>query len=142
MSEIPAIPVYFASGVERPLILDDVLEAVFESADRTGGTIRLKRIRMEEGDIVFRKPLLLAAHRDVSWTVAASDLPLRGSGATVREAMDDLASSLVETVRKIRRGSSANDPIRILFSGYIDLDRPCPDPYAHSCRTGFGLRRS
>ncbi len=75
--EIPIIPVYFAFGVERPPILDDVLETVFERADRTRETVRFGRFRMEEGHIVFRKPLRLTAHRDVSWSVTASDLPLR-----------------------------------------------------------------
>ena len=82
---------------------------------------------------MFRKPLRITARKDVFWSVSASDLPVRGSGATPREAMDDLADHLVEAVGKLRIRESEDDPMRALFSEYIDLDRPCPDPDVKLC---------
>ena len=82
---------------------------------------------------MFRKPLRITARKDVFWSVSASDLPVRGSGATPREAMDDLADHLVEAVGKLRNRESTDDPMRALFSEYIDLDRPCPDPDVKLC---------
>ncbi len=47
--------------------------------------------------------------------------------------MDDLAEHLVEAVGKIRLREPTDDPMRALFSEYIDLDRPCPDPDVKLC---------
>ena len=82
---------------------------------------------------MFTKPLRITARKDIFWSVSASDLPLRGSGATPREAMDDLAGHLVEAVGKLRIRGSGDDPMRALFSEYIDLGRPCPDPDVKLC---------
>ncbi len=83
---------------------------------------------------MFMKPLRITACKDVFWSVTASDLPVRGSGATPREAMDDLAVHLVEAVGRFRRrGGSSDDPLGVLFSEYIDPGRPCPDPDIKVC---------
>lgn len=78
-------------------------------------------------------PLRITARKDIFWSVSASDLPVRSSGATPREAMDSLAEYLVETVGKLRIRESEDNLMRALFSEHIDLDRPCPDPDVKLC---------
>ena len=83
---------------------------------------------------MFEKPLPLTAIKGVLWSVSASDLGLIGSGTTPEEAMDDLASAIEEAVDSIRdHGASVNDRMRVVISGYVDLDRPCPDPDVELC---------
>ncbi len=82
---------------------------------------------------MFVNPLRITARKDIFWSVSASDLPVRGSGATPREAMDSLAEHLVEAVGKLRIRGSEDNPMRALFSEYIDLDMPCPDPDVKLC---------
>ena len=59
---------------------------------------------------------------------------MHGSGPTPGEALDDLVSALLEVIEMIRRREvSENDPLRTLFSEFVDLNRPSPDPDAKVC---------
>lgn len=83
---------------------------------------------------MFREPLPLIASKDAAWSVSVPDLRVNGHGATPEEALDDLASAIVTAVGSIHNcRTSTDDSARALFSRYIDLDRPCPDPDVRVC---------
>ncbi len=86
---------------------------------------------------MFREPLTLMASRSEVWSVTSPDIQVSGHGASPEEALDDLVSAIVAAVGSIRnRRGSVNDPARAMFSRYIDLERPCPDPDVKRCGDG------
>ena len=129
--EIPIIPVYTVTGIGQHLeLLEDVWEYLFDRIDRTGETVSIESFRVKDGMIRLKKPLQVTAKKDACWTVSTIDLPIpvKGTGATPTEAMDDLVSTLMVVVIHHVQRYIEDDPIRIRFSEYIDLDKPCPEP--------------
>lgn len=129
--EIPAIPVYTVTGAgSRVHTLEDLWEYLFDRMDRTGESAGIESFRVKGGIIRLKKPLRVTAKKDECWSVSTIDLPIpiKGTGATPMEAMDDLVSTLMVVVIYHVQRYREDVPERILFSEYIDLDKPCPEP--------------
>lgn len=80
---------------------------------------------------MFKEPIRLTVVRDAHWTVSSPDIPVCGAGATPREAMDALASAVVNVAGLFR--SSDMDDAEAAFSRFLDQGRPCPDSEARRC---------
>lgn len=128
---IPIIPVYTVTGVgQRLKLLEDVWEYLFDRMDRAGESVSIESFRVKDGMIRLKKPLQVTAKKDACWSVSTIDLPIpiKGTGATPMDAMDDLVSTLMIIVIHHVQRYIEDDPIRIRFSEYIDLDKSCPEP--------------
>ncbi len=112
-----------ADEVGFACILDEgIIGAVFEEAAASGKTLYLSRI-CADGRIRLRIPLPVRVFRDDRWNVDPVGLPIHGKGDTPIEALESMASMLLEDIEMYCVPEvPLDDPMKEIYAAYVRLD--------------------